>query len=294
MHFPRTLALLACLAFAGLQPAAAQSGDEVEAELDATLLHLAERGALGSFDQPLKIARPAQVRYELGAVVDVRKPDPRGIEVLAVTPGGAAARMGLKAGDRLVAINDRRLDGDAAPADVLRGAVRDGNGAVRLVATRGKSRVELDGHADVVAVPAYQLTVGESAAGTAAGCGYVSDSSLPPRSEGLFKAEITRVDGRSTPLHGINRIHVASGRHVLTIGELIPSHRLSMTQNLQRSRTKQHLMADAYKPLVLNVKPGTEYRIGVRLRKDRLDYASIRDNAYWEPVVWEQREATCP
>src|SRR3546814_119350 len=125
MHFPRTLTLLACLAFSGLLPAAAQTGNEVEAEMDAALLHLAERGALGSFDQPLAISRPAQVRYELGAVVDVRKPDPRGIEVLAVTPDGAAARVGLKAGDRLVAINSRRLDGDAAPAGVLRDAVRD-------------------------------------------------------------------------------------------------------------------------------------------------------------------------
>src|SRR3546814_10537405 len=74
---------------------------------------------------------------------------------------------------------------------------------------------DLDGRADVVAVPAYQLTIGEAAAGMTAGCGYVSDSSLPPRSEGLFKAEITQVDGRSTPLNGINRVHVASGRHVL-------------------------------------------------------------------------------
>src|SRR3546814_11202058 len=141
MHFPRTLTLLTCLALSGLLPAAAQTGNEVEAEVDAALLHLAERGALGSFDQPLTIARPAQVRYELGAVVDVRKPDPRGIEVLAVTPDGAAARMGLKTGDRLVAINDRRLDGDAAPADVLRDAVREGTGARPEEGRGGEERV---------------------------------------------------------------------------------------------------------------------------------------------------------
>src|SRR3546814_5524668 len=64
MHFPRTLTLLSCLALSGLLPAAAQTGNEVEAEVDAALLHLAERGALGSFDQPLTIARPAQVRSE--------------------------------------------------------------------------------------------------------------------------------------------------------------------------------------------------------------------------------------
>src|SRR3546814_5157409 len=119
-----------------------------------------------------------------------------------------------------------------------------GNGAVLRVAWGCKSRIERDGQAYGVAVPAYHLTIGEAAAGMTAGCGYVADSSLPPRSEGLFKAEITQVDGRSTPLNGINRVHVASGRHVLTVGELIPSHRLSMTQNLQRSRAKQHLMAD--------------------------------------------------
>src|SRR3546814_3358260 len=113
--------------------------------------------------------------------------------------------MGRKGGDRLVEINSRSSDVDAARAVVGREAVRDGNGGVRRVAARGKSRIELDGQADVVAVPAYQLTIGEAAAGMTAGCGYVSDSSLPPRSEGLFKAEITQVDGRSTPLNGINR-----------------------------------------------------------------------------------------
>src|SRR3546814_608717 len=126
--------------------------------MDAALLHLAERGALGSFDQPLAISRPAQVRYELGAVVDVRKPDPRGIEVLAVTPDGAAARMGLKTGDRLVAINDRSLDGDAAPADVLRAAVREGTGAVRRGAARGTARLQPARHAAVVAVHAHHPT----------------------------------------------------------------------------------------------------------------------------------------
>src|SRR3546814_5689617 len=133
---------------------------------------------------------------------------------------------------------------------------REGNGAGRRVGGGGKSRIELDGQADVVAVPAYHLTVGEAAAGTTAGCGYVSDSSLPPRSEGLFKAEITQVDGRSTPLHGINRVHVACGRHVLTIGELIPSHRLSMTQNRSEEHTSelQSLMRRSYAVFCLKKK----------------------------------------
>src|SRR3546814_18766895 len=106
-------------------------------------------------------------------------------------------------------------------------------------AARGKSRIELDGQADVVAVPAYQLTVGEAAAGMTAGCGYVSDSSLPPRSEGLFKAEITQVDGRSTPLHGLNRVYVASGRHVLTISELRSDERRVGTECVRTCRARR-------------------------------------------------------
>lgn len=292
MHFPRGFTLFACLAFCGVLPAAAQTDEKVEAEVDAALLNLAERGALGSFDQPLTISRPAQVRYELGAVVDVRKPDPRGIEVLAVTPDGAAARMGLKVGDRLLAINNRRLD-DAAAANVLQEAILDSKGAVRLLAMRDGSQIELRGRSDIVAVPAYQLTVGEAATGKATGCGYINDSFLPPRSKDLYKAGISQIDGRSTRLRGTDRMRVTSGRHVLTIGERIPGYRLSMRQHRQRVRTQQRLMARIYKPMVIDIEPDTEYRIGVRLREDRLDNESIRANEYWEPVIWEQRAATC-
>lgn len=287
----RGFTLLACLAFPGLLFAGDKNG-QVEAEMDATLLYLAERDALGSFDQPLTISRPAQVRYELGAVVDVRKPDPRGLEVLAITPDGAAARMGLKTGDRLVAINDRRLDGQAAPAPLLLDAVREGHGAVRLLAARGKSRLQLTGQADTTAIPAYQLTVGDAASRHASGCGYVSYSAMPPASEGLFESFITRIDGRSTPAR-INLLRVPAGRHVLTVQELIPEHRLSASQNLQRRLMQRQSMARAYKTLVVDIKPDTDYRVATRLHKDKLDRGSIRANEYWEPVVWEQRAIRC-
>src|SRR3546814_19151674 len=139
-------------------------------------------------------------------------------------------------------------------------AVRDGNGAVRLGAARCKSRIELDGQADIVAVPAYQLTVGEAAAGTVTGCGYVSDSSLPPRSKGLFNAQITQVDGRSTPLWGINRVRVASGQHVLTIVEQIPGSRLRMLHHRYRIRTTNSMMARILNTLIVYIKPHTEFR----------------------------------
>lgn len=291
----RHMLVRSCLLAACVLPGtllADDSARQVAAEVEAALHDLSARNALGRADAPLTISRPAQVRYELGAVVDVRRPAPQGLEVLAISPDSAAARLGLKAGDRLLALNGRRLDGRAPAGDVLREAMQASNGQLKVVASRNGARIEASGRADVVGLPAYALTIG-SAAGQAPGCGFVSYSHLPPRSENVFPAIITTVDGRSTPLGEVNRLRVEGGRHVLTVQEFIPDHRLSATQNRQRFLAKRELLARAYKPLVLEIKPGINYRVGARLRKDRLDNASIRANEYWEPVVWEQVQEAC-
>ena len=73
-------------------------------ELDAALLQMSERGDLKDTGAPQVIQKPAQVRYELGTVVDVRAAQRNGLPVLALTHDGPAARVGLKAGDRLVGL----------------------------------------------------------------------------------------------------------------------------------------------------------------------------------------------
>lgn len=287
--------LLTCLLAACALPGVLLADDAsrpVETEVEAALQNLAAHNALGRAGTPLTVSRPAQVRYELGAVVDVRKPAPQGLEILAVTPDSAAARLGLKAGDRLLAVNGKRFDRSSPAGDVLKDALQAGNGRLQVLASRNGARIEASGTADVIGLPAYALTIG-GAAGQAPGCGFVSYNHLPPRSDNVFPAIITTIDGRSTPLGEVNRLRVEGGRHVLTVQEFIPDHRLSATQNRQRYLMKRERMARAYKPLVVDIRPGTNYRIGARLRKDRLDRASVRANEYWEPVVWEQVEEQC-
>ena len=63
-----------------------------------------------------------QSRYELGAVVDVRRASVNGVTILAITPGGAADRMGLQTGDQLRVVNGRRLDGTTKPSSSMRAA----------------------------------------------------------------------------------------------------------------------------------------------------------------------------
>ena len=262
----------------------------VSALLGAGLLNPASASSHQSNDTGAASAsRPEgsreEARYELGAVVDVRQPNPNGLTILAITPGGAADRLGLRGGDQLRAVNGRRLDGAPRPSSALASALQEGKGALRVEATRNGKPLVLAGHADI-ADPARQEK--------AMSCGYLSSSAgVVPQTKGIFHAEITQIDGRSTPREPMYRHRVKTGKHVLVVREFIDPNRLNSSQVFQISKMKKFALARAYKSIVVDVEPGMSYRIGARLLKDKLDAQSIRDNAYWEPVVWAKVPETC-
>jgi membrane-associated protease RseP (regulator of RpoE activity) len=225
-------------------------------------------------------------RHELGAVVDVRQANRNGIAILAVTPGGAADRMGLRAGDRLLAINGRRLDDTPKPSFALEGALQESGGALQVEASRNGKPLVLSGRADAVRSTA--------ASGNSMSCGYLStQAGVIPRTQHIFRADITQIDGRSTPIEPAYRHRASTGKHVLVVREFIDSNYLNSAQLNQIAKMKKFAFARAYKSFVLEVKPNMSYRIGARLLKDKLDTQSIRDNAYWEPVIWEEVPETC-
>lgn len=284
------LALLALPLLLAL-PASAQQPDtaQLRRDVESSLLSLADRDALGGSDAPLTISAPAQVRYELGAVIVPRADGAPA--VMAISPGGAADRMQLQVGDRLLSINGKALSGVDDPVAVLQSTAARDEGRLRLDLRRADRQLVAAGNADIVAIPAFQLVVGAAIGG---GCGYVTDNDGPePRSEQVHDARITRIDGRSTPLQPVNRHRVDAGRHVLTVSERIPRTWLSSAQAREIARMQQRKWARAYKPLVVDVKPGMKYKVGARLLRDRLDAAGIRDNAYWEPVVWAEESERC-
>ena len=86
--------------------------------------------------------------YELGIVG--RSADD-GVELLAVTPGGAAERLGLRAGDHVVSVNGERLSGIRDPLQALQQSIDANAGQARLVVSRDGQTLESSGTAPPVA-----------------------------------------------------------------------------------------------------------------------------------------------
>lgn len=271
-----TTLLSACIPGAG-------AAEPTSASLVAAAVQMSDAGPQHATAPP---AEPPSVRG-LGAIIDTRSTAADGAPVLAVTPGSPAERIGLRTGDRLVSLNGQRFDGSRPASVVLAAGLQQRRDALTVEVWRDGSLVALRGNA----LP----TMPDRAASRAPGCGYVSDTGIHPRvTRNIFPAEITRIDGRSTPLFRVNRHHVDAGPHVLTIAERIDDQHLSSVQRRQIFLTRRFLDARGYKTLIVNVDPGMRLEIGARLLDDKLDNRSIRDNAYWEPVVWKQRAERCP
>lgn len=241
----------------------------------------------------LALAEPAAVavtvaasQWSLGLVADGRRTGEDGVMVLAVTPGGAAERMGVQVGDRLLAINGQPLTGVQAPNSLFERTLAAGNGEVELELVREGSPMTLAGRArDTLSTPA----------GSALGCGYVSTVGVPPRmSRNIYQAEITQINGKSTPLEPLNRYRIPAGRHVVVVRELVDRHRISRADSQRIHRMQRREGARAYKVLVVDVEPGMRYSVGAELLQDQMDPDSIRANAWWQPVVWESRPEACP
>lgn len=227
-------------------------------------------------------------QYDLGVVTDIRRVNVEGVTILAVTPGGAADRMALLAGDRLVAVNGRRLDDTLTPTAALQQALASKGGAVRIELVRNGRPMTLEGRADSIAAG------GDGTATGPGSCGYVTASGpTPTLSEKIFGVEITRIDGNSTPLFPVHRHRVDAGRHALIVRETIDNRWLNSAQKIQRQRLLKREYARAYKAIIIDVKPGTKHYVGARLLVDKLDTESIHNNQYWEPVVWKEIQESC-
>lgn len=272
-------------------------------ELVASMIEAGEFGDVPSEQISLTVSTPSQRISNLGVLVDSanRSQLPHGLEVLAITPGSAGERIGLRAGDTLLSVNDVSLrdlgsdDAGAHAVQVLRdqvGKLQAGDSA-RLAVRRGEQRLQLSGPVSSVQLPAMRLSIGmgqmtadtgSTNATSQPGCGRISVFDVAPRQQQLHAAGLLSIDGRLAGTTGQTVYRVAAGEHVLEVSERI-DNRYLLINDRQRNAGPQ------YKSLAITVEPNTTYFVAARLNQDKATQA--KDSAFWDPVVWKQVTESC-
>lgn len=275
----RSLTLLPLLLSAAIGISHASPADDaaIAREIDAALLRLADRGPIAD----ATISRPSRTRYELGAVIDVRAADPKGLAVLAITPGGSAARMGLRRGDRLMRVNGTDAANARKPSVALVESIAGANGRVDLQVRRGSKTIALSGQAERIVLPAYSLQMGVASAAAAdadSGCGRISTFDALPRHQRLFPVVVIAIDGRTPPTTG-ESVRLPAGHHRLVLADKIDGERFNAVQLKQRD----NLGRTRYKALEIDVVAGNTYQLAAKLQGP--ERMRIAGGAYWSPVV---------
>lgn len=214
-------------------------------------------------------AGAAPSSFELGAVVDVRKADPQGLRVMAVTPGGAADRAGLRSGDRLLAVNGVALAGIERPGPQLAGALAREGGVLHLDILRDGTRRALQGTADL------------RHAATRGSCGQVSAATAEELAAhpGWIPLQITQLEGGDAQPASAGRHALAPGKRVVIVrGQPQPPA-------AQNARPPSRHASRAF---VLDVAADTTHVLAGRPLP-----AAAGDGPDWTPAVLRRVEEPC-
>lgn len=115
----------------------------------------------------------------------------------------------------------------------------------------------------------------------AAGCGWISDFDIAPRSKNLYEAKIISIDGRP-PENSVQRKYkVSPGRHEVVVAERIERNDLALSARFRRDR---------HHSLTVDVEPGIRYFVAAKFNHER---RFDTQGGYWEPQVWQSRSAPC-
>lgn len=270
----------------------------VRAQLRAVMTELVETGAFG--DQSLQqvslaVDTPAERVSNLGLLVDSAHEYRDGLHVFGVTPGGGAERIGVRAGDVLVALNGNSLADKADAAALLRRAIDtlpDGSPLAFDIRRDGRA-IAMAGALASVYLPPMRLLIGTGAllatnaasdTSDIAGCGRITEFDVAPRQQHLHAAKIISIDGVAPGPSGSMSYRVKAGVHVLKVSEGIENRYLSFG-----SRT--HSATAIYKSLTVDVAPDTTVLIAARLNEDKRN--DPQNGAFWDPVAWKQVAEPC-
>ena len=311
-------ALMLLFAVAGAASAQADGAppEPMREELRRVLLRLIEAGEFGKTapqDIAFTLDAPEQRTGNLGLVVDSANAAhaAEGLRVIAVSPGSTAQKMGLRAGDVLVAVNGENLAGlgpDSARHALAAQRLRERvdalpDGATLTFSTRREGEsLQLAGASSSVTLPPIHLRVGRdellaalngssgrarkeaAPPASSGGCGYVSVFDVAPRAQNIHGVKLLSIDGHSAGPEGRTNFRLDAGHHELEIAEEIERPYLSFG-------SRQRAVGRSTKTFGVDVSANITYYLGAQLHVEkRNDY---KDGAYWDPIIWKQADTEC-
>lgn len=284
-------------------------------EVQLALVRLIEAGAFADKsgeDIAFTLDEPARRMNNLGLLVDSASAERAsdGLRVIGVTPRSAAQRMGVKAGDRVVAVNGTSLVGlgadpaghaqAAATMRTLVDALADG-APLEFTLQRDGKPLSLRGELSSIVLPPIHLKVGRDELlaststasprretqidGGAGGCGRFNDFDVAPRQQDLYGVKLLSIDGTSTGPAGVHQFRVSAGTHTLKLVELIPA---KVYRRLNPTRLGD---GPEVKTLTVTVKADTTYYLAAKFNEEKRN--SRVSGEYWDPVVWREKPDTC-
>lgn len=249
---------------------------EGEARENARAAAIAAAKAAGN-DTTVNMEEPARSYFDWGVVIH-----PSG-EIMSVREGSVAATMGVRAGDRLLQVDDIKFSSQAL-ADIVAylEGLEHGRDLTAIVA-RGEQTQTLTGTVVATVIPGWRLEVdvGNEQVDIADSdaCGRISVFATPPQTRDLFPAYFSEIDGENAPPRR-SIIKLSPGKHVIELHELIQDPWVRRKKGLQQA-----------KAIEVDIKADTTYYLAAKfIREKRL---STFKEEYWEPVVWRETQQAC-
>ena len=274
-----------------LSPLAAVADTDVEKQVD--LVHEVRKALMVAQTDPqqnLIIEEPARSFYHFGAVLD------KSFTVITITPGSDAQRAGVKAGDKLMAVNGRTFNNDdIARVLAYMNDLQDGD-TISVQVKRGADHMAFSSTVKRQTLPAWRLQLNPDNPNAAAempatDCGYVSVFYSPPLSlhkHALGINEIKAIGFKGGLFFRAQEqvLKVPVGDIEMTVQELISSDAIKRYRSdLQRRKS------NATKTFKLKIEPNTVYHLAAEYFADKSERQDKKD--YWQPIVWKTTERSC-
>ena len=273
--------------------------EQLQTNIKGTLLAISKSEAnagkeIGNFHYTLEL--PSSMNTNLGLVLDLSNYQD-GYEIISISPGSTAEQLPLAVGDKLISINNKKLDKyDSESAINQLVQVTPGENLSLTIASNEEVRTvstKIEGQF----IPSIKLEIGGATLKTAVTekhtdredlnqksddeqCGRVSVFFRPPEAKSIYPASISKIDEDSRKRNR-NTFRLPVGKHIVYLHEYIndPIFPIRRT-GIQRP-----------KPIEIDVEANKTYYLGASFIRSKR-FTTFKDK-YWEPVIWRVREQKC-